>query len=52
MLGIYKYPIQNKTEFLQQLSSVLAFHYPRKRENIIIGNLNTKVENHHFSDFM
>ena len=49
MLGIYKPLIQNETEFLQQLSSVVAFYYPRYENIIIIGDFNMTVENHHLS---
>ena len=35
MLGIFESSIQNETKWLQQLSSILAFYYPR-HENIII----------------
>ena len=33
MLGIYKPLIQDETDFLQQLSSLLAFYYPRYENN-------------------
>ena len=36
-LRIYKFPIQNETEFLQKLSSVLAFCYPKHDHIIITG---------------
>ena len=40
MLRIYKPPIQNETEYLQQLSSALAFYYCRHENIIIISNFN------------
>ena len=52
MLRIYKPPIQNETEFLQQLSSALAFYYRGHENIIIIGDFNMTVENHHLNDLI
>ena len=49
MLVIYKHPIQNKAEFLQQLSLALAFYCPRYENIIIIRDSSVTVEK---SDFM
>ena len=47
MLGIYKPLIQDETDFLQQLSSLLAFYYPRYENIMVIEDFNVTVENHH-----
>ena len=52
ILGIYNPPIQNETEFLQQLNLGLAFYYPRYENITTIRDFNMTVENHHLSDFM
>ena len=40
----HKPPIQNETEFLQQLSSVLAFYHLRHENTIIVRNFNMTVK--------
>ena len=49
MLVIYKHPVQNKPEFLQQLSLTLAFYCPRYENMIIIRDFNMTVEKSGFT---
>ena len=52
MLGIFESSIQNETKWLQQLSSILAFYYPRHENIIIIRDFRKTPETHHLRDFM
>ena len=52
MLRRYKPPIQNETEFLQQLSSAFAFYYCGHENIIIIGNFKMTLEKHQLNGFI
>ena len=52
LLGIYKPPSKNVTEFLNRISLII-YHYLRTYENILaIGDFNLSVDNSHLEAFM
>ena len=52
LLGIYKPPSQNVTEFLNRISLII-YHYLRTYENILaIGDFNLSVDNSRLEAFM
>ena len=52
LLGIYKQPTQNDTEFLDRTSLIIDY-YLRTYENILpIGDFNLSVDNSHLEAFM
>ena len=51
ILGIYKPPSQNDSEFLNRISLIMDY-YLRRYENILaIGDFNLSVEKSHLADF-
>ena len=52
LLGVYKPPNQNDTEFLNRIGAILDYYFQKYDNVTIIGDFNITTENTHLQSMM